>query len=1351
MNTHAFIFRNRKKMNRKIKITKIGLVSAMILASILASISIVSAATIFEDNFEIYDVGTFPSSGGWQIASNGAGNQYQTIVNTTSVSEKKSFQVLGEYGRSAVIKRPFTTDSEIIGYEGYIRAESRNVGGNTTSIEGSIGFFNQSACGYYAVIGLGSDGIIYAGDSWNAFKYALQPYDPNTWYKVKVILNKTSNNYNVWINDIFKKENLKTNNAHEISSLEVSSAWECNKFYYDDIKIFTTDLFTTTTWKMPTIDNMEFSIDDLIEPNTLHVIDGGAHTVHVYNGTYTEDITVNKYITLEGKDNTNTFTVSGFNVTANDDDTLPTLDWPMFQHDLHRTGFLNASSSYYVPYAELLWKYDTNGTTGNPAVSDINEDGEMEIILGVGGTVNCINSSGDLIWSYYAGGNQNIDESSPTISDINNDGKLEILVGFDESGAISDPHRKLYCLNNTGGLIWSYGSPGWSSLSSPAVADINNDNNLEIFKAFGNFRLSCISSTGSLIWESSATPGWSSHSTPAVADINVDTKPEVFIGGGGGLICINSTTGSNIWTYPTGGSHGDNVPTIGDLNNDSELEILVGSSYSNYGLYCIDSTGSLNWNYLTNSPVSSSPAIADLNNDGYLEIVFGCDNGKIYCLNKTGNELWSYQTGGSIKSSPAICDVNGDGDLEVIVGSGDGSIYCLNSTGGKFWRYIICQESIRSSPAIADINKDGLLDIIVTSRNGLYALTGSLYPPTETTLYVNNLTLPSVAPLNKKFFVSAKIRNIGNAMAKNVTATLNIPTNFTSYTPLTKVVDNITSGDSIIVSWSVSANATGNYTLWANISASNANAISAIGNVSVILWKEAWNTIQVTIDVTNDMYPVIAIDKNNVAHIAWITDSNLYYTNSSSGWNKVQIASETVEFRAPSISIDNNNVVYIAWTDNRNKWLSSDGTAQGYDVYFGKSSDGWIHHLTTGSTNLRCSNPQMAVDHTGNVHIVYERHTKSTYPYKYRIFYVNQSSEWAEQQVSDYPFPGVGNGVHGPTVGVDSNCIVHAAYYTGDQIDHIRYANSSTGWNNVQIDKDCTGNWWDDRTNPSITVDSNNIIHIGWVDGRNTALPGDPAYHGGLPNRKEIYYANSSGGWINIEIALPEDTIGPAIKWKPSIVVENSSLVHVAWLHRTSDRDFYPDFYYSNSNKWSNATHITDFENITSVYVGSTQNDLAVDNDGIVHVTWHDNRDGNHNIYYANSLIDTTSPTITFAPPTPANNTEVNVDYVFVNVTLNENGNTAKLNWNGVNETMLGAGMNFYLNKTGLSNGIYSFKVYANDIADNWNVSETRVVTINVAPTPPAEVPALTPLGFIVLLISLLLVSAIAIRKMYKR
>ncbi len=77
----------------------------------------------------------------------------------------------------------------------------------------------------------------------------------------------------------------------------------------------------------------------------------------------------------------------------------------------------------------------------------------------------------------------------------------------------------------------------------------------------------------------------------------------------------------------------------------------------------------------------------------------------------------------------------------------------------------------------------------------------------------------------------------------------------------------------------------------------------------------------------------------------------------------------------------------------------------------------------------------------------------------------------------------------------------------------------------------------------------------------------------------------------------------------------------------------------------------------------------------------------------------------------PANNSVNDTGYVNVTITLNMPG-TALLNWEGINESMNGAGTNFYKNKIGLLSGNYSFRVYANDSSVS-NVSETRIITVN--------------------------------------
>ena len=97
------------------------------------------------------------------------------------------------------------------------------------------------------------------------------------------------------------------------------------------------------------------------------------------------------------------------------------------------------------------------------------------------------------------------------------------------------------------------------------------------------------------------------------------------------------------------------------------------------------------------------------------------------------------------------------------------------------------------------------------------------------------------------------------------------------------------------------------------------------------------------------------------------------------------------------------------------------------------------------------------------------------------------------------------------------------------------------------------------------------------------------------------------------------------------------------------------------------------------------------------------------------SVNDTQSPLIQFVSPTPANNSIIFTDYVYVNVTSNENLDAAILEWNSTNESMSGTGINWYKNKTSLSEGNYTYKVYANDSAGNWNVSEERMITISTS------------------------------------
>jgi len=193
---------------------------------------------IFQDDFESYSIGTFPYSGGWQIVWNGAGNQYQIITNSYSHSPSKSLQLVGSYGWSIVVKRDFSSSSNLMGYEGYLM--SADYGSDPQSCEASIGFFNQyiEEWGrFYANI-LFENGSIWVGGSGDTY-VKLQAFTPLTWYKIRTVLDKSSGIYNVWINDALVGANLvESNDPNEILSLDVGEGWESTYCYFDDVKVF---------------------------------------------------------------------------------------------------------------------------------------------------------------------------------------------------------------------------------------------------------------------------------------------------------------------------------------------------------------------------------------------------------------------------------------------------------------------------------------------------------------------------------------------------------------------------------------------------------------------------------------------------------------------------------------------------------------------------------------------------------------------------------------------------------------------------------------------------------------------------------------------------------------------------------------------------------------------------------------------------------------------------------------------------------------------------------------------------------------------------------------------------------
>ncbi len=198
-----------------------------------------SERKLFSDNFESYAVGTFPSGGGWELVWDGMGTQYQVVTGGVSHSPTRSFQLLGQVSWSANVQRKFSSSSSLIGYEAWVRCE-----GNVASADNvaSICMWNLEGQAWgkrFAGVYFASDGYIYTEPiHLGPVNVKLMPYDANRWYKVRMVIDRTAGEYNVWIDDTLMAQNIAIQDANQIEALMLAEGWAGFRAYFDDVKVF---------------------------------------------------------------------------------------------------------------------------------------------------------------------------------------------------------------------------------------------------------------------------------------------------------------------------------------------------------------------------------------------------------------------------------------------------------------------------------------------------------------------------------------------------------------------------------------------------------------------------------------------------------------------------------------------------------------------------------------------------------------------------------------------------------------------------------------------------------------------------------------------------------------------------------------------------------------------------------------------------------------------------------------------------------------------------------------------------------------------------------------------------------
>ena len=316
--------------------------------------------------------------------------------------------------------------------------------------------------------------------------------------------------------------------------------------------------------------------------------------------------------------------------------------------------------------------------------------------------------------------------SSPAAADLDFDGTPEII-------AASWNDSTLAVFKSNGDLM-----PGWPRKgaapfwSVPAVGDIDGDGQLEICIGSNTSRFYAWNADGTEVRDGDSNPATngvyflpsgSVISSPAIADLNQDGVREIVFGTSAGAVYVlrNDIT-TPVWTFNASGSM-SSTPAIGDIVPGGGLEIAIACS--NDSVYVLTAAGAraAGWpRPLELTPGNgrvNSPALASLRRhlgDPSLCIIICGTDGTLTALGPGGTTLpgWPVQLGAGTEASPAVADLDGDGSLEVLIGAEDRRLYAFHSDGTPVSGFPIeTGAEVRGSPAVWDLDGDGASDVVV--------------------------------------------------------------------------------------------------------------------------------------------------------------------------------------------------------------------------------------------------------------------------------------------------------------------------------------------------------------------------------------------------------------------------------------------------------------------------------------------------------------------------------------------------------------------------------------------------------------------------------------------------------------
>ena len=347
------------------------------------------------------------------------------------------------------------------------------------------------------------------------------------------------------------------------------------------------------------------------------------------------------------------------------------------------------------------------GSSCAPCFVDIDGDGDHDLFVGnSNGYLVFYKNTGtsaapvwSLVYSQYAMISV-ASYSAPGMGDLDGDGDQDLMVGSYDGTVIY--------AQNTGSTT----APAWSlegavldkngavidvvNYAIPRLADIDGDGDLDLFigdsagtvfyyRNEGTSSAPVWNPMGELQNDSAATIDVGYNSAPFLADIDGDGDLDLLIGEYYGSIRIYRNTGSAtspVWTsdgYLKDSSDANidisynAAPAFADLDNDGDLDLLIGEYYGKVYYYRNDGDAAepsftlVSTDYKSvNQSYTVSPFLADLDGDGDVDLLVGSSGGLVYRYDTYGSLMRTYSSQGTYNAVLRVTDNDGNTDTDSV-------------------------------------------------------------------------------------------------------------------------------------------------------------------------------------------------------------------------------------------------------------------------------------------------------------------------------------------------------------------------------------------------------------------------------------------------------------------------------------------------------------------------------------------------------------------------------------------------------------------------------------------------------------------------------------------------------------